>query len=487
MGMSVGSSGTSPSCEEQAEHRSALMSCNLTEWGPMLQGRETSAHKTLELFPFRSETGSACELLCDASREVRRRISAGNLGHSRFCTAHAVPAKGARKMIRSTCVLLLLLAAACGSNGSSSGPCASATPDPICNQSCDPAPGQPATCPEGFHCSPDAKCYAQCTAGGDECGDGYTCTYDGHCAPGDPDPGQGSGSGSDCPRVAFTAKAVTPSIQLVIDKSGSMINNNLAPNLTRWAAIRNALVDTTTGIVTQLESKAYFGATIYDTRGACPNLVTRPRALNNATSIREALMDLPSGNSNTPTAKSIRAATATFAASPPPPGSPPIMVVATDGEPTRCGDEDDFTAQEYVLQAATAAYASGIRVVPLSVASGATTEAHLQQVANIGAGIQAGQPNAPLYKGNNPAELKAAFDAIIGGAVTCDLTVNAKVTQEQAAAAVVRLNGRDLVFNTDWILVGDNIIRIQGQACTDLKSAAMPNVEGTFPCGVVLE
>ncbi len=393
-------------------------------------------------------------------------------------------------MIRSTCLFLLLFMAACGSNGAASGPCASANPDPICNQTCDPAPGQPATCPTGFHCSPDGKCYAQCTSGGDECGDGYTCTYDGYCAPGAP--GMGDGSGGDCPRVAFTAKPVTPSIQLVIDRSGSMIKNNLAPGLTRWAAIRDALVDVNTGIVSQLESKAYFGATIYDTQGGCPSLVTRPRVLNNAATIRQALVADPDENSNTPTARSVVAATQSFAANPAPAGSPPIIVLATDGEPTNCrGESGD--ARQNVLTATTAAYAAGIRVVPLSVASGPTTEAHLQQVANIGAGVQAGQPNAPLYKGNNPAELKASFDAIIGGAVSCDLTVNASVTQEQAAAAVVRLNGRDLVFGTDWILFdpdGDgkgNTIRIQGQACTDLKSAAMPNVEGTFPCGVVLE
>lgn len=388
-------------------------------------------------------------------------------------------------MIRSTCLFLLLFVAACGSNGAASGPCASANPDPICNQTCDPSPGQPATCPTGFHCSPDGKCYAQCTSGGDECGDGYTCTYDGHCQPGDPDPGMGDGSGSDCPRVAFTAKAVTPSIELVIDHSGSMFDNRFG-NITRWAAVRNALVDPANGVVTLLESKAYFGATIYDTQGSCPNLTTRPRALNNAAMIRQALASDVDSNSNTPTARSLVAATQGFAANPAPAGSPPIIVLATDGQPTNCSGESGEATQN-VLTATTAAYAAGIRVIPLSVASGATTEAHLQQVANIGAGIQAGQPNAPLYKGNTAAELKAAFDAIIGGAVTCDLTVNAKVTQEQAAAAVVRLNGRDLVFNTDWILVGDNIIRIQGQACIDLKSAAMPNVEGTFPCGVVLE
>ncbi len=393
-------------------------------------------------------------------------------------------------MVRSTLALsMLLVAAACGSNGSSSGPCDVVPPDPACNLTCDPQPGAPASCPDGFYCNPDGKCYAQCSQGGDQCGDGYVCTYDGHCQPGDPGMGSGSGSGSDCPRVAFMAKPTIPSVLLVLDRSGSMRQNFGNPPQVKWNAVRTALTDPTNGVVTALESKAYFGAMIYETaNGLCPNLITRGRALNNAAALRTALQDPPDSQSNTPTAKSIRAATASFAAVPPPAGSPPIIVVATDGEPTRCGDEDaEKTAKAHVLEAATAAYAAGIRVIPLSVATNADTEAHLQQVANIGAGVQAGQPNAKLYKGNSPEELKAAFDQIIGGVVSCDLTVNASVTQDQAAAAEIKLNGRALVFGTDWILVGDRTIRIQGAACDMMKAAAHPMVDGTFPCGVVLE
>ena len=46
---------------------------------------------------------------------------------------------------------------------------------------CDPAPGAPATCPGGYHCTEDGFCDAKCTPGGMECGDGYRCTPDGRC------------------------------------------------------------------------------------------------------------------------------------------------------------------------------------------------------------------------------------------------------------------------------------------------------------------
>ena len=151
---------------------------------------------------------------------------------------------------------------------------------------------------------------------------------------------------------------------------------------------------------------------------------------------------------------------------------------------------DDKTAVE---TAAAAGYAAGIKVIPLSVATDADTKAHLQKVANIGAGVQAGQPNAKLYEGNSPAELKAAFDSIINGVVTCDLTISSEVTQDDAAGAYVLLNGRQIIYNADWILYdadGDgksNVIRLQGTACTELKNSAQATVNGTFPCGVTIE
>ena len=46
---------------------------------------------------------------------------------------------------------------------------------------CDPAPGAPATCPGGYHCTEDGTCDAVCSQAGMECGDGYRCTPDGRC------------------------------------------------------------------------------------------------------------------------------------------------------------------------------------------------------------------------------------------------------------------------------------------------------------------
>lgn len=393
-------------------------------------------------------------------------------------------------MLRLSGLFLIFLAASCGGSSLSPGPCDQVPPDPSCSLACDPLGAN--TCPGGFYCTPDATCYAQCRIGENQCSDGFACTTDGKCLPEDQVPNPGGG---DCPRVAFTAKPTTPSILLLLDRSGSM-NNNFPGGGTRWSTVRDALVNTTDGIVTRLESKAYFGSMIYQNLGdqdaGCPELFTRPRTLNNAAAIRQALQASPNSNSGTPTAKSIQAAVASFTSAPAPADSPKIIVLATDGRPNKCTqprNQGDPAEEALVEATAGTAYTQGIRTIPLSVAGASNDDqqAHLQRVANRGAGVQTGQPNAPLYKGDSPAELRAAFEAIIGGAISCDLTVTGNITQDQARGGDVRLNDRKLTFGTEWELVGSNIIRLLGATCNELKTSPNPKVDGTFECGTVIE
>jgi hypothetical protein len=79
-------------------------------------------------------------------------------------------------------IVLFLAAAACGGNGPHGEDiCALDPPPEACNIECDPTPGAPQVCPQGYHCGDDMHCTAECTPGGDECGAGYRCTDDGRC------------------------------------------------------------------------------------------------------------------------------------------------------------------------------------------------------------------------------------------------------------------------------------------------------------------
>lgn len=289
----------------------------------------------------------------------------------------------------------------------------------------------------------------------------------------------GTGPAPDCPDINFTATAKVPSIELLIDRSGSMADP--IGNKSRYGAVRDALVDANNGVVTNLENRAYFGASLYSTDAPCPKLYSVGRAMNNRSSIA-TLINGQSPGGNTPTGPSIDQAVAGFAANPPPPDSPPVIVLATDGLPNGCNGGD---GQQAAVNAAATSYAAGIRLFVLAVGNG-IADSHLQNVANAGAGVTAGQPNAKYYVANTPSELRTAFEDIIGGVTSCELSINGTIDESQAQNGTVTLNGTVLNYGTDWELVNGDTVRLLGQACTNLKTAINPVVNASFPCGAVI-
>jgi hypothetical protein len=389
-------------------------------------------------------------------------------------------------MTRALALGFALLTAACGGKSFESL-CTTQVPAPAgCNTACDPAPGATNSCPSGYHCAADGKCDLVCTATGNECGNGYSCTTDGYCQntgnnPPPPD--------SNCPAVHVTATPTTPSIQLLIDDSGSMANNfadrrpqNGDP--VKYTTVRSALVGPA-GVITQLEQSVYFGASLMTDDAVCPRLYSVPRAKANKGAI-DTLIGSRAPAGNTPSPPSIDKVVADFAANPPPTGSPPVIVFATDGLPNACGDPNADTRAQSVAAAANA-YKAGIRLYILGVGTIAGAAQHLQDMANAGAGVKPGQPNAKAYTALSPAELSAAFAEIIGGVVSCDLTLNGHVDPANAASGTVTVNGNTLNQGTDWTLDNDGLhIHILGAACATLKGLANPVVDASFSCGSVI-
>lgn len=404
-------------------------------------------------------------------------------------------------MMRALLVGFVLLAIGCG-HKSFDSLCANQVPPPTaCNTPCDPVGAS--MCPAGFHCSPDGECDTFCTQAGNECGDGYTCTADGYCV----SDGNGSGSGDpppdmNCPAVHVKATPTTPTVELLLDQSGSMTATY--GNTDRWNALRNALIDPTTGVVKNLESKVVFGATLYSNRSQadatgkqvgippCPTLTSRPRALNNFTPIQQLLQNsIP--DEDTPTPESIDAVRMSFAANPPAQGSPPIIVLATDGLPDTCADADppDQTRQNAAndasVMAAQRAFAAGIKLFFLFVGDAAQAGTHPQRMANAGAGLDPAMGAAKFYEAKDPAQLTAAFNQIVGGVLSCDLKLNGQVALADAPNGTVQVNGATLTYGADWNLDPDGItIHLLGNACTMLKNATAPTVDATFPCGTVI-
>lgn len=356
-------------------------------------------------------------------------------------------------------------------------------PAPVaCQQACDPTPGASTTCPGGYHCSPDGMCDLQCTQGGGECPENFSCSPDGYCNNDDHPPPEVD---ANCPAVHFTPTPTIPSILLVLDRSGSMTGNDISP--TRYGALQAALFGPT-GAVTTKEGQVYFGEELFagdqipcsDGPPGMLNVTnfSAPRALNNATVLSQLTANKPPNGGSTPTSAAIDTAVADFAANPPPAGSPPIILLATDGDPNACGNGNDNGRS---VNSATTAYGLGIRTFIIGLAG--LNTGFLQQMANAGTGMT----GAPYYTANNPTQLVNAFNSIISGVISCDLTISQPVDPGSAPGGVVTLNGATLTFGTDWTLDPDGMtIHILGTACDTLKSTPNAMVDAAFPCGAVI-
>ena len=98
------------------------------------------------------------------------------------------------------------------------------------------------------------------------------------------------------------------------------------------------------------------------------------------------------------------------------------------------------------------------------------------------AGVRPDRRNAPYYTANNPAALVTAFNTIINGVISCDLTINQQVDPATAPNATVTLNGMTLTYGTDWTLDPNGMtIHILGTACTTLKNDAEPDGRRDVP------
>jgi len=382
-------------------------------------------------------------------------------------------------------VLALSLAAACGSNSlGSDGPCELASPDPACAIDCA---GNDALCPSGFYCSAAQSCTADCTRSGNECGSGRSCDPDGHCL----DDGGGDGDGgltdddSSCPSVTVIPMPRTPTVQLLVDRSGSMDQNFGSTD--RWSAVRAALTGPS-GVVTSLQDRVIFGASTYSHRtnaANCPTVASTPtRMLNNASAIASLMTH--GLLTDTPTGESIRRVVADFMLGPT--DDPPIILLATDGLPDTCSnpnENNNTVAQALSVSETQAAYARGIRTYVLSVGN-QVGAAHLQKVANAGAGLDPNTGTAPYYTANNPSELSTALMQIITGVLSCELDLSGTVDTSRADEGYVTLNGAPLTYGTDWELVDDDTIRILGAACDTLIGGGAV-LQATFACGVIVQ
>lgn len=348
-----------------------------------------------------------------------------------------------------------------------------------CGGTVDATCGLDNPCPAGSYCDGEA-CRSDCDphAADPGCADGI-CTRDGRCARDQPDPEAGV-----CAAMVLEAEFGIPTVVLLVDQSGSM-TTRYSGRRSRWDVLRDALIDPTSGVVTEWQDTYRFGLTLYtnDTStAACPDLTTVPPALTNRDAIAEVYNNARP-RAETPTGESIQAVTQELLAFDEP--GPKYIIVATDGEPDTCAQPNPQNGQPEAVAAAQEAYNAGITLYFLSVGAGTVSEAHMQDMANAGVGNPiGGSQNAPFYEAGDATELAAAFDAITAQLLTCDLNVNGEIAPEAVSTGVIYLDGNRLVLDDPdgWTWVDQNSFRLQGAACTEAQRAGDHTVTAEFGC-----
>ena len=314
-----------------------------------------------------------------------------------------------------------------------------------------------------------------------------------------------------CARQDIGAMRIRPTVWLVIDGSGSMvqpldISNMASP--TRWNALREALMDPAMGLIKSLEHDVDFGMIVFDgplgglsiplpdgstnsTPAAmtCPRLVDVEPAKDNYAAIDMAYTKDPLGGS-TPTDKALEQVIAhlptpmqqgpdTMAA------RPTIVVLATDGEP------NDFCSMSFppldvrpkVIDAVKQLVANGNKTYVISLAG---SDAGLMQFCTDIAA--AGGTGKPAYVPSTRDMLIQAFREIIGPGVACDVHLTGMVKMGQQCTGMVQLNGVTLPCEDDngWRLKDMSTVTLTGSVCEKFKTDPQAFLHADFPCEAIM-
>ena len=279
-----------------------------------------------------------------------------------------------------------------------------------------------------------------------------------------------------CDDLTIQTYEAVPTVQLVVDTSGSMF---VQPQ-PAWDPLFKALMDQT-GVVATLQSKVRFGFTSYtspESLASCPVLVSTdgdPK-LSNFEPIKAKYTSVgvnPDPNGNTPTGPTIVAVTKSLLAFKPDPPGPKFILLVTDGDPDTCTVANPNCGQDESIKAIQDAYAAGIGTFVIGIgditndskcdATMRTCKLHLQDIANAGVGLPVA-PNTQNYMYSNCIAkngLTASYAATVAEGGTAPFyTVSSKdstTAQKQISDAILAslAQTRSCTFNMDAQVKGD--------------------------------
>lgn len=375
---------------------------------------------------------------------------------------------------------------------------------------CDPADAEcgaiGAQCSTSSECASGSCVSAACVPEGDVAGGGGDGAGGNGSGPGSmpndgyggtfilvDDLGNGQGGSPDvCVDLEVDFERVTPTVVLLIDRSGSM-TQNFDNGRDRWQTLVQTLSDPQNSLIKKLETSVRFGMALYTSAGGfgdgptprvCPTLINVDIALSNFSAMSTVLGVRENGPSgDTPTAESVAAVAAQLQAFSE--DGPKSIILATDGDPDTCEDpnaNNNALSKDRSVASVAAAFAQGIPTHIISVGN-QVTASHLKALAVAGAG---GDPAAEAFTALNTAALEEAFNQIIGSVRTCDFTLAGTVQASDAPRGTVVLDGQTLAFGdpNGWEMPDESTVRLVGQAC-EVVQADASGISMSFPCDAI--
>lgn len=354
----------------------------------------------------------------------------------------------------------------------------------------------PAACDHASDCGGDAVCDPDshecagnlpCDAEGD-CGAGGTCSEGGTCVPNET--GGPCADSMSCPigeecldgfcgceGVLFTADRVPPNILISLDRSSSMVTNDVTPGNSRWKVAKEAI----TALLAAHPDDIRFGLKLWpgsnlacSTGGSCsPGTVRVDPADGTASAINGDLASASTCNYGTPITGSLTSLLGDSRLLDPDRAN--YIILITDGQQSSCtGDPVDAVADLRAQDPSVKVFVVGF--------SGDVDATQLTDMA-IAAGTD--RPGSPkYYQADDAQELSDAFDEIAGSVLSCSYVLDGTPPDDDL---YVYFDGdpvtRDQTGSDGWDFdAGTNTITFYGAACESLQDGEVNDLQIVYGC-----
>jgi len=312
-------------------------------------------------------------------------------------------------------------------------------------------------------------------------------------------PSQGGTAGTpdvmngECKQLEFESMRAPVDVLLVLDRSGSMADNEIEDGVSRWEGIVPILNSTVVGT----DATVGWGLKTFPEgvnnlceQESVTSSIDVPIAPTNGAQVVAAIdATVPNGD-GTPTAPALAAAVTYLTGRAT--DHQQFILLATDGQPscTLDWDEDSDDASDDARDAAAAAFQAGFPVFVIGVLdedpSDSTVET-LNAMALAG-GKPTGVDGDPyrFYLAASQDELTRSLTEITGQVASCVFPFEKEPPDPENIA--VKLAGRKLTRDAahadGWDYTDDTHLGIElhGAACDELKQASQGSVEVIFGC-----